>query len=305
MSNAERGGAKIQRVVKNKVVEAHELGDRTVIGRSKTADLLLVDPSVSREHGVIVREGERWILEDLGSANGLQVNGEQNKRHALAEGDIITMGDSVLIFTWGLVAVEPDARVNIDAHSSPDSDEPWTGEADLLFQVPASDPLVDLLGDRLKGLLVASCLNENDRHYLLWALNEALSNALRHGAKRDPLKIIECRLIRTDQRVVARVSDAGPGFDFQERLAIAKTGDAIGVARTRFEEGGVGGLGIMLMIKCVDLVEFNESGNTVTLTKCPGNIFQTQTIYAGLGFEAEEPPELPDGIPPPPSASDE
>lgn len=302
MSNSDRGRAKVQRVVKNKVVEAHELADRTVIGRSKTADLLLVDPSVSREHAVIVREGERWILEDLGSANGLQVNGEASKRHTLAEGDILTIGDSVLIFTWGQVGIEPDARVNIDAHSSPDSDEPWLGEADILFHVPATDPLIDLLGTRLKQLLIASCLNENDRHYLLWALNEALSNALRHGAKRDPLNIVECRLIRTDQRVVAQVADNGPGFDFQERLTIAKTGDAIGVARARFEEGGVGGLGIMLMIKCVDLVEFNESGSSVTLTKCPGDIFQTQTIYGGLGFESEEPPELPpDG---PPTASE-
>jgi len=303
MSHPDRGNAKIQRVVKNKVVEAHELADRTVIGRSKTADLLLVDPSVSREHAVIIREGERWIVEDLGSANGILVNGEPAKRHALAEGDIIAMGDSVLIFTWGQVNVAPDARVNIDAESKPDSPEPWTGEADIQFHVPATDPLIDLLGDRLKLLLAASCLNENDRHYLLWALNEALSNALRHGASRDPLKIIECRLIRTDQRVVARVTDPGQGFDFQERLAIARTGDAIGVARSRFEEGGVGGLGIMLMIKCVDLVEFNESGNTVTLTKCPGDVFQTQTIYAGLGFETEEPPELPPDGPPAPSGS--
>ncbi|MHC5020683.1 MAG: ATP-binding protein, partial [Planctomycetota bacterium] len=217
-------------------------------------------------------------------------------------GDIIALGDSVLIFTWGLVAVEPDARVNIDADSTADSDEPWEGEADILFHVPAADPLIDLLGDRLKRLLAASCLNENDQHYMLWAVNESLSNALRHGAKRDPLKIIECRLIRTDARVVAQITDPGPGFDFQERLTIAKTGDAIGVARARFEEGGVGGLGIMLMIKCVDLVEFNERGNTTTLTKCPGDVFQTQTIYAGLGFEQDEPPELPPGGPPAPSS---
>ena len=132
---------------------------------------------------------------------------------------------------------------------------------------------------------------------------EALSNALRHGHLRDVSKQIELRLIRQEARVAARIADPGRGFDFEQRLTVAKTGDAIGVARSRFEEGGVGGLGIMLMVKCVDMVEFNEQGNMITLTKCPGDVFNTRTIYGGLGFEPAEPPELPE-LPEPSRAED-
>ena len=45
------------------------------------------------------------------------------------------------------------------------------------------------------------------------------------------------------------------------------TRDAISAARERHAQGRMGGLGIMLMLRCCDRLEYNQSGNQLTLTK--------------------------------------
>ena len=47
-----------------------------VIGRSMGCDLTLSDPTVSRWHAELVRDGERWVVRDMGSTNGTRVNGD-------------------------------------------------------------------------------------------------------------------------------------------------------------------------------------------------------------------------------------
>ena len=63
------------------------------------------------------------------------------------------------------------------------------------------------------------------------------------------------------------VSDEGSGFDHEQYLLRATTKDVVTSARERHEQGRMGGLGIMLMQKCTDRLEYNDIGNTVTLTK--------------------------------------
>ena len=45
------------------------------IGRAPDCDCLLTEPSVSRRHAQLRRDGERWLLRDLGSRNGTRLNG--------------------------------------------------------------------------------------------------------------------------------------------------------------------------------------------------------------------------------------
>ena len=73
-------------------------GERTVIGRSRDCDLTLEDPNVSRRHAELRRDGDGWILRDLGSTNGVKVNGRRTAETALQPGDVITMGTSRLTF---------------------------------------------------------------------------------------------------------------------------------------------------------------------------------------------------------------
>lgn len=63
------------------------------IGRASGNDLVLPILSVSRQHAEIVREPEGIIIRDLGSRNGLVVEGERVEEYDLAHGGAVTLGD--------------------------------------------------------------------------------------------------------------------------------------------------------------------------------------------------------------------
>jgi diguanylate cyclase (GGDEF)-like protein len=73
-----------------------------VIGRSRRADVHLVDDGVSRVHAIIRQDGDHLVIEDRGSRNGTFVNGEPVVgRAALADGDKIQVGrTTILKFTY-------------------------------------------------------------------------------------------------------------------------------------------------------------------------------------------------------------
>jgi len=69
------------------------------IGRSRECDVVLDDDNVSRRHAEIRPRGGSWVLSDLGSTNGVSVNGERVERpQVLAPGDRIELGHSSLEF---------------------------------------------------------------------------------------------------------------------------------------------------------------------------------------------------------------
>jgi hypothetical protein len=67
-------------------------GDRFVIGRSRECDLVIDDPNVSRQHAELRQEGGSWSVHDLGSTNGIKLNGHRSKGGPLSPGDEITLG---------------------------------------------------------------------------------------------------------------------------------------------------------------------------------------------------------------------
>ena len=71
---------------------------RTLIGRSRNCDLTLEDPNVSRQHAELRQDGEGWVVRDLGSTNGVKVNGRRVEEVALQPDDVITIGTSRLTF---------------------------------------------------------------------------------------------------------------------------------------------------------------------------------------------------------------
>jgi hypothetical protein len=78
---------------------AHELQKASVvIGRSKECDIRVSDPNVSRRHAEVRQEGSTYWVVDLGSTNGISVNGHALKRAKLDDDDRITLGSTELVF---------------------------------------------------------------------------------------------------------------------------------------------------------------------------------------------------------------
>lgn len=69
-------------------------GGRVRVGRGRSNEVVLSDASVSREHAELVpSDGGRWRVRDLGSTNGVAVNGAKlTGDRELAAGDTVTFG---------------------------------------------------------------------------------------------------------------------------------------------------------------------------------------------------------------------
>ncbi len=74
------------------------LSDGLTIGRSHDCDLVLDDPNVSRRHAQVRQHGAAWLVVDLGSTNGIKVNGRRVSEAPLEPGDEITLGLAKLTF---------------------------------------------------------------------------------------------------------------------------------------------------------------------------------------------------------------
>ncbi len=90
-----RGSAKLRYEGRTAV-----LGQRGgVIGRSRDCDVVLEDHNVSRRHAEVRPSGGSWIVRDLGSTNGVKVNGRRIEgAQSLKRGDTIELGTSRVTF---------------------------------------------------------------------------------------------------------------------------------------------------------------------------------------------------------------
>src|SRR5262249_48000830 len=71
-----------------------------LIGRQAGATLKIGNASVSRRHAVIEKEGDRFVIADLGSRNGTFVNDVPVRRRELQHGDRVRIGESQFFFLF-------------------------------------------------------------------------------------------------------------------------------------------------------------------------------------------------------------
>jgi two-component system cell cycle response regulator len=81
----------------------------TVIGRARDAAAQVSDTSVSRRHARILRvQARRYTVEDVGSTNGVFVNGKKVQRAELCDGDRVQIG-TALVFRFDFLAADEEA----------------------------------------------------------------------------------------------------------------------------------------------------------------------------------------------------
>ena len=72
------------------------------IGRSRDCDVVLEDTGASRRHAEIRPQPDGWTLQDLGSTNGVRVNGRPiHEVRSLRPGDRIEIGSTEIVFELG------------------------------------------------------------------------------------------------------------------------------------------------------------------------------------------------------------
>lgn len=120
---------------------------------------------------------------------------------------------------------------------------------DLRHAKSAEDQILEQIG---------SCCYEPDEVFAIkLALEEALTNAVKHGNRNDPGKQISIRFYIDDNRVIIMVRDQGPGF-VPEQVPDP-------TAEENLERPN--GRGLMLMHAYMTSVQYNEAGNEVWMLK--------------------------------------
>lgn len=81
------------------------------IGRSKSCDIILPDLTVSRDHAVLMRREEGWILCDTDSKDGVLVSGKKADHKVMGIGDEMTIGNTTLTLMRAEAPAEKKRRV--------------------------------------------------------------------------------------------------------------------------------------------------------------------------------------------------
>ncbi|GMV07678.1 MAG: hypothetical protein AMXMBFR53_39530 [Gemmatimonadota bacterium] len=91
---------KLTLLIGRKAMQVYDLDkDTIVIGREDDVDIVIDNPSVSRRHAQVRKEGAGWVVEDLGSSNGTFLHGEKIAApKAVKEGDEIGFGKFSVVF---------------------------------------------------------------------------------------------------------------------------------------------------------------------------------------------------------------
>ena len=75
--------------------------DQFIIGRgAKSSDLPIRDGNISRKHAAVIRRSGSYFIKDLGSTNGIDFNGTRIDNKRIDEGDVYTICDYRLKFTY-------------------------------------------------------------------------------------------------------------------------------------------------------------------------------------------------------------
>ncbi len=90
-------------------------GDSYTIGREAGTEIVIEDAQVSRRHATLTRQGNTYLLEDIGSTNGTYVNGKRVTAPVLlSNGDMIGLADTIVLAVQAPLAMSADATVVSD-----------------------------------------------------------------------------------------------------------------------------------------------------------------------------------------------
>jgi len=141
----------------------------TTIGRSADNTITLPDPTTSRNHARVVFAEGKWVVEDLGSANGILIGGQRVKRVILTSGDTFKIGAITFRFIEKELSSGSDQlfeTVEILASSSEDLDSQVSEDKDVEREPKKSKPWSERLQEAVAAIPFFSPLSADERKKL-------------------------------------------------------------------------------------------------------------------------------------------
>ena len=136
------------------------------------------------------------------------------------------------------------------------------------FELPSDLSLMNGVLQYLLDRVWRLGLAEPERSNLFIALDEAFVNAVKHGNKNDPSKLLRITAEVSPKEACFTVEDEGEGFNVQE---IPDPRDPGNLFKTS-------GRGVLLIYNIMDEVEYNAQGNRVKMVKRPEASLEAQPI---------------------------
>ena len=117
--------AKLILIKDDKPIDQIAVGTKPLtIGRKSECDIPIKDPAVSGNHARIFVKSGFFVIEDLGSTNGIHVRGEKVQKHKLENGDEINIGEHRLKFMMPQTGGKPAAAAAQPKPASKPAPEP-------------------------------------------------------------------------------------------------------------------------------------------------------------------------------------
>ena len=126
---------------------------------------------------------------------------------------------------------------------------------------------VDRAKDLTKKILSVSGLSTNAQTELQAAISEGIDNGVLHGHKGNTENHIDLKLLLDKEKVEVRIEDEGDGFDYRKHIEELKEDGSVLDDRPTIGKGKTGGLGIHLMSRCTDTLEYIDPGNCMRMVK--------------------------------------
>src|SRR5438309_11768207 len=93
-----------------------------LLGRHQECDIQLGSRKVSRRHCCIAQVSDYLVIRDLGSTNGIRINGDRVSEGRLQPGDEVTIGNHRYQVSWDSIAAAPPPRPAAAVRAKPVAD---------------------------------------------------------------------------------------------------------------------------------------------------------------------------------------
>ena len=137
---------------------------------------------------------------------------------------------------------------------------PLCSTCEMNIVIPADPAAVAKVSAGVHKLLASKRWPAEEAMKVELALQEALANAIRHGCKNDPTKLVQCSVTFDEAgELLLVVRDPGPGFN-------------VGAVHSPLDGANLlkpSGRGVFLINQLMDTVEFSDEGRQIVMRKRP------------------------------------